>query len=243
MRRWVRWSWTVTGSPRARPDPAAVLPARRRHRRSVLQGRQRLGTPAYTVTQLQHSNPAVQGAADAQLLTDRQVELAPVSTVPSPRGIVTGLEGAVNGSIARHGACVGFMPTAAQAPGEASRLALALNPGRVAVTAGAARPRSPSAASPPRLPHSAPSRPAGRRSCPCPVIGRRRSGTWRSRAPLRSVSACWVRREDGRDAVPARTARTCPARSRPARSAGARRRRDRFGPAAVPPDPRHLVLG
>jgi hypothetical protein len=97
-----------------------------------------LGTPAYTPTRLQHAIPSARRAADAQLLTDREVELAGVTAVPSPDGIVTPIEGSVNGVAARSGACIDFLPSAAWTPGQTSSLALRLNPGRMSVTAGGA---------------------------------------------------------------------------------------------------------
>jgi hypothetical protein len=96
-----------------------------------------LGTPAYTVAQLKHANPAAQSAADAQLLSDRDVSLARLSAPPSPGGVAAPLEGVVGGAATRRGACVAFVPAAAMAPGQASTLAVQLNPGRVSVTAGA----------------------------------------------------------------------------------------------------------
>jgi hypothetical protein len=97
-----------------------------------------LGTPAYTRAQLQHANPAAQGAADAQSIVDRDVEFAGVTASSPPRGTAAPLERAGGGSAARQGACVTLVPAAAIAPGQASTLALRLNPGRVSVTAGAA---------------------------------------------------------------------------------------------------------
>jgi hypothetical protein len=97
-----------------------------------------LGTPAYTIAQLQHANPSAQGAADKQLLSDRDVILAPVGATPSPFGVAAPLEGAVGGTATRRGACVTFVPAAALAPSATSTLALHLKPGRVSVTAGAA---------------------------------------------------------------------------------------------------------
>jgi hypothetical protein len=97
-----------------------------------------LGTPAYTVTQLQHASAGAQGAADAQSLADRDVELAGVTAPSPPSGDTPAIEGAGGGSAARRGACIAFAPAAALAPGQGSTLALQLRPGRVSVTAGAA---------------------------------------------------------------------------------------------------------
>jgi small basic protein len=97
-----------------------------------------LGSPAYTLAQLQHATPAAQRAADAQLLTDGDVKLARVTDPSSPGGTPAAVEGAVNGVAARRGACLAFAPAATLAPGAASVLALGLNPGRVSVAAGAA---------------------------------------------------------------------------------------------------------
>jgi hypothetical protein len=97
-----------------------------------------LGTPAYTVAQLQQASPPAQGAADAQLLSDRDVVLVGVAAPPPPAGVAAPVERAVGGSAARRGACATFMPAAALAPGQASALTLRLNPGRVSVSAGAA---------------------------------------------------------------------------------------------------------
>jgi hypothetical protein len=97
-----------------------------------------LGTPAYTVAQLEHAIPSAQRAADAQLLTDGDIGLARVSSSPSPTGVAASLDGAVVGTAVRRGTCVAFTPAAALAPGQISTLALRLDPGRVGVTAGAA---------------------------------------------------------------------------------------------------------
>ena len=96
-----------------------------------------LGTPAYSLTELSRASPPAQHAADAQLLTDRDVTLARVSSPPSPSGVAPGIDGAVGGAAVGQGACVAFTPAAALAPGQTSTLALRLNPGRVAVSAGA----------------------------------------------------------------------------------------------------------
>ncbi len=97
-----------------------------------------LGTPAYTVAQLQHANPAAQSAADAQLSSDRDIILARVSTSPRPGGVAAPLAAAVGGAAARHGPCVDFVPAATLAPGASSTLALRLKPGRALVSAGVA---------------------------------------------------------------------------------------------------------
>ena len=97
-----------------------------------------LGTPAYTLAQLQRASPSAQSAADSQLIADRDVIFAPVSAPPSPAGTAARVEGAANGVAARRGACVAFAPAAALAPGAASTVSLELNPGRVSVAAGAA---------------------------------------------------------------------------------------------------------
>jgi hypothetical protein len=97
-----------------------------------------LGTPAYTLAQLQHATPAAQSAADAQLVFDGDVVLARVSAPPLPSGVAPPLEGALGGPAARRGACVAFVPAPTLAAGAASMLSLELNPGRVSVTAGAA---------------------------------------------------------------------------------------------------------
>jgi hypothetical protein len=97
-----------------------------------------LGTPAYTVAQLQQADSGAQGAADAQLLRDGDVEFAAATVAPSPGGTASPLEGAVNGAAVRHGACIAFAPAAALAPGQASTLALQPKPGRLSVTAGGA---------------------------------------------------------------------------------------------------------
>jgi hypothetical protein len=97
-----------------------------------------LGSPAYTIAQLQHANPAAQSAADAQLVSDRDAALAGVTAPPPPGGVAAPIEAAVGGAAVRHGPCVDFMPAAALAPGAASTLALGLNPGRASVSAGGA---------------------------------------------------------------------------------------------------------
>ncbi len=79
-----------------------------------------LGTPAYTLAQLQHASPAAQGAADAQSLADRDVVLIGVPNAAAGRG-----------------ACVAFRPPGALAPGQTNALVMPLDPGRVSVTAGA----------------------------------------------------------------------------------------------------------
>lgn len=98
-----------------------------------------LGTPAYTVNQLQHVNATAQGAADTQLLADREISFARVDTAPAASGVAASPEGAVGGAAAGRGACVTFLPAAVLAQGEASALSLALQPGRVSVTAAGTR--------------------------------------------------------------------------------------------------------
>jgi hypothetical protein len=78
-----------------------------------------LGTPAYTIAQLQHANTSAQGAADRQSIDDGDVTFAA-------------------GGAARRGACVSLPPAAALAAGQASTLAVRLSPGRVSVASGAA---------------------------------------------------------------------------------------------------------
>jgi hypothetical protein len=99
---------------------------------------QALGTPAYTIAQLRHANAAAQGAADAQLLSDHDVVLAPVSTPPPSTGVAPPVEKATSGTVARRGACVTFAPAAVRAPGGAGALTLELRRGRAAVSAGGA---------------------------------------------------------------------------------------------------------
>jgi hypothetical protein len=79
-----------------------------------------LGTPAYTLAQLQHASALGQGAADDQMLSDGDVQFA----------------GAAR-SAAGRGACVAYRPPAVLAPGQTTVM-LPLNPGRVSVTAGGA---------------------------------------------------------------------------------------------------------
>jgi hypothetical protein len=97
-----------------------------------------LGTPAYTVAELEHSNAAAQAAADAQSLADGDVKLAGVADPAPPRGTAAPIDSASGGVAVRRGACAALLPAAALAPGQASTLALQLNPGTVSVTAGAA---------------------------------------------------------------------------------------------------------
>jgi hypothetical protein len=97
-----------------------------------------LGTPAYTVAQLQHASPAAQRFADAQLLADGDVQLAAATASPSPSGAPVGVVGVSGGTIARQGLCVRFTPAATLAPGASSSLTLRLGPGRVRVSARSA---------------------------------------------------------------------------------------------------------
>lgn len=95
-----------------------------------------LGTPAYTPAQLNHTDPAAQGAADAQSLADGDVVFAGTGAA-SPTGAgAPVVEGAVSGTAAEHGACVAFVPAAALEPGAASALTLRTGPGRVSVRTG-----------------------------------------------------------------------------------------------------------
>jgi hypothetical protein len=95
-----------------------------------------LGTPAYTLAQLQRASPAAQQAADGQMLADRDLTFAGVSAPSSPTGIAARLERAVGGAARSSGACVEFVPASALTPGGISSLALQLTPVHVSVSAG-----------------------------------------------------------------------------------------------------------
>jgi hypothetical protein len=108
---------SVASDTPVRLYPLGALPAGR-----YLKAAHALGTPAYTVVELEHANPAAQGAADAQSVADGDVKLGGV-TDPSP---------------SRRGACKQFLPQAVVAPGQGSTFALELGSGRVSLGAGAA---------------------------------------------------------------------------------------------------------
>jgi hypothetical protein len=102
-----------------------------------------LGTPAYTVPQLQKAPSLAQSAADAQLLGDGDVTLG--SSGPSPGAATSAagpaapaVLGSANGTTARAGSCIRFIPAAALAPGDAASVSLIVVPGRLSVTSAAA---------------------------------------------------------------------------------------------------------
>jgi hypothetical protein len=97
-----------------------------------------LGTPAYTLAQLQRGSPVAQQAADAQMLSDRDVTFAGATTPSSPGGLAARIESAAGGAATSRGACVEFVPAAALAPGAASSVTLQLTPGHVSVSTGPA---------------------------------------------------------------------------------------------------------
>jgi hypothetical protein len=112
--------------------------------RSYFDAERTLGTPAYTIAQLQHADALARSAADSQLLADGDVMLtsSPTSAVTprSPVGAGTAVPAlaAANGTVARGGACIRFTPAAALAPGSAASVSLIVLPGRLSVTAAAA---------------------------------------------------------------------------------------------------------
>lgn len=93
-----------------------------------------LGTPAYTLAQLQRASPAAQAAADGQMLSDRDVTFAEATSLPSPGGIAPRTASATGGTAANRGPCVDFVPAATLAPGATSSIALQLPPGHVSVS-------------------------------------------------------------------------------------------------------------
>jgi hypothetical protein len=94
-----------------------------------------LGTPAFTLAQLQRASPGAQAAADAQMMADRDVTVTGLSTPVPPGGAAPGLEGAVGATATRRGPCVDYAPASTLAPDVKSTLTLRLAPGRVSVRA------------------------------------------------------------------------------------------------------------
>jgi hypothetical protein len=99
--------------------------------------RRAVGTPAFTVAELERTTPAAQSAADAQSVADRAAVLSAVASPSPPRGTAVPTEAAAGGGLTRAGACVTFTP-ATLAPGGAGTLVLRLDPARVSVSAGPA---------------------------------------------------------------------------------------------------------
>ncbi len=122
----------------------AIYPFVKLTARDYFDAERTLGTPAYTVAQLRHADAIAQATADSQLVADGDVTLTPGGAFAGTArsigrsGAAVPVLAAANGTVARAGACTRFTPAAAFAPGSSASVALTVQPGGLAVTAGAA---------------------------------------------------------------------------------------------------------
>ena len=126
---------SVAGDTLAR---VALYPLLKLSARSYFAASDALGTPAYTAAQLLRADSSAQSAADAQFSADETVVLRATTAVAAASGGPEAIQGSSSGSVARAGACIRFVPSAAIAAGTIGTVVVGVMPGPAAVSVTAA---------------------------------------------------------------------------------------------------------
>jgi hypothetical protein len=126
---------SVAGDTLAR---VALYPLLKLSARSYFAASDALGTPAYTAAQLLRADSSAQSAADAQFSADETVVLRATTAVSAASGGPEAIQGSSSGSVARAGACIRFVPSAAIAAGTIGTVVVGVMPGPAAVSVTAA---------------------------------------------------------------------------------------------------------
>jgi hypothetical protein len=126
---------SVAGDTLAR---VALYPLLKLSARSYFAASDALGTPAYTAAQLLRADSSAQSAADAQFSADETVVLRATTAVAAASGGPAAIQGSSSGSVARAGACIRFVPSAAIAAGTIGTVVVGVMPGPAAVSVTAA---------------------------------------------------------------------------------------------------------